>query len=78
MNASRHIARTRYTQARYDTVRRSWQDLIEMFGLTQYNAKPLAKAYQLWADNAPEYAAGDDWTAAADDWHRTYLANHSL
>lgn len=65
----------RYTQAGYDAVRKSWQDLIEMFGLTKYRALRLAAAYQLWADNAPEYANKDDWTVAADEWQRTYLAN---
>lgn len=65
----------RYTQASYAIVRQSWQDLIEMFGLTEYRAPRLAAAYQLWAVNAPEYADGDDWTVAAAEWQRTYLAN---
>ncbi|MFE9777735.1 hypothetical protein ACFYPA_06210 [Streptomyces sp. NPDC005775] len=67
----------RYTQAGYVAVRKSWQDLIEMFGLTEYRARTLNAAYQLWALNAPEYAAGDDWTVAADKWQRIYLTNRT-
>ena len=68
---------TRYTQANYAAVRQSWQDLVEMFGLTEYRAPRLTAAYQLWAANAPEYADSDDWLDAAQEWHRTYLAHRA-
>lgn len=76
-NESEGAVDPRYTQANYATVRQSWQDLIEMFGLTEYRAPRLTAAYQLWATNAPEYADSDDWLDAAQEWHRTYLANQA-
>jgi len=68
---------TLYTAANYAIARQSWQDLVEMFGLTEYRAPRMNAAYQLWATNAPECTAGDDWSEAAQEWHRTYLANQA-
>ena len=64
----------RYTQAGYITVRKSWQDHIEMFGLTKCRERCLTDAFQLWVTNAPQIVADDDWVDAAGEWHRTHLA----
>ena len=67
----------RYTQAGYHLARQSWQDLIEMFGLNDYRLKRMQAAYALWVAGGPDFADDDDWLDAAQEWHRTYLANQA-
>ncbi|MEU9849312.1 hypothetical protein [Streptomyces sp. NPDC047985] len=64
----------RYSRASYDVSRKSWQDHIEMFGLTRYNMPRLQAAYALWEASRPEFTDGDNWLTAAEEWQHTYLA----
>jgi hypothetical protein len=57
----------------YDHVRASWVSTVKYHGLTDgYLQADLRDAYARWAERRPEFAAGDDWEAAADAAHRAY------
>ncbi|MEW2302021.1 hypothetical protein AB0958_18945 [Streptomyces sp. NPDC006655] len=66
----------------YDSARASWVSVVKYHGLTQGYIRPdLASAFAYWARVRPEFAAGDDWEAAAVAAHRAYwegeLGRHS-
>jgi hypothetical protein len=62
-----------WSRRAYDNVRASWVRTVKDHGLTDgYLQTDLRDAFAKWAQRRPEFAAGDDWEAAAVAAHRAY------
>lgn len=64
-----------HSRRAYDTVRRSWVELIEQHGFSEFYEGPgLAEVMALWTRCRPEFTAGDDWLSDGIAAHRTRWA----
>lgn len=62
-----------WSRRAYGSVRASWVSTVKYHGLTDGYLQPdLRDAFAKWAERRPEFAAGDDWEAAAVAAHRAY------